>query len=79
MFGLEKNSYKPFEFDLEKELKKDKKKVEQTRKLADGKINQIKEILRKSEGESDFENLGVILHGFTALEKVLDKIEHQPK
>jgi hypothetical protein len=72
MFGLEKKKYKPFEFDLEKELKKDPKKIEDTRKIANSKIQKIKELLRSGEKSND---LGVLLHGYTALNKVLDKVE----
>lgn len=74
MFGLEKGKKALFEFDLEKELKNSPEKAKQTLRMVEEKIHEIKELLRKGEGSEEFEELGVILHGFVSLQKVLSKI-----
>ena len=73
MYGLEKKQRLVFEFDLEKDLKKDPNKARNILKAAEGKIQEIKDVLR--EGKStDLDELGTLLHGYTALQKVLSKL-----
>jgi hypothetical protein len=74
MYGLEKKPLKTFEFDLEKDLKKDPTKVRELLKNTEAKINEIKSQLREGKKGPELDNLGVLLHGYTALQKVLNKL-----
>jgi hypothetical protein len=73
MFGLEDKKKKTFAFDLENDLKKNDKKAKEFFDQVDGNISEIKKSLRTGEKSADFENLGTILHGYTALQKVLKR------
>lgn len=74
MFGLEKKPQAPFEFDLEVELKQDAAKKQKLLKEIEEKILEIKNILRQGAGSEDFDNYGILLHGYAALQKILNKI-----
>ncbi len=74
MYGLEKKAKGPFEFDLEADLKKDPNKAHQLLKIAESNIHEIKGMLRHGAETEDFDNLGILLHGYSALQKVLNKI-----
>ncbi len=73
MYGLEDSKKKPFVFDLENDLKKNPKRAKEVFDLIDANINEIKASLRKGESSADFTHLGVILQGYTALQKVLKR------
>jgi hypothetical protein len=77
MYGLEKKPLKVFEFDLEKDLKKDPNKVRELLKTTEAKINEIKGQLRAGSKGPDLDNLGVLLHGYTALQKVLNRLANK--
>lgn len=77
MYGLEKKSKMVFEFDLEKDLKKDPTKVRELLKSTESKINEIKTQLRQGSKGAELDNLGVLLHGYTALQKVLNKLTNK--
>ena len=66
-----------FEFDLEKDLKKDPTKVRELLKSTESKINEIKTQLRQGSKGAELDNLGVLLHGYTALQKVLNKLTNK--
>lgn len=70
MYGLEKNP-KEFHFDLEDEMKKDPKKAQNTLKKIDTNISEIKKDLKSGKKE---DKLGILLHGYSALQKVLKRI-----
>lgn len=74
MFGLEnQKKHKKaddFVFDLETDLKVAKKHKE-LKKLAEDRIQQIKEVLRGGDNKEDFDRFGVLLHGYTSLLKVM--------
>lgn len=75
MFGLEKGKGKELmEFDLEKELRSDPKKAKETLAHINAKIAEIKTKLREGTEGKGFEQLGVLLHGYTALQKVLTRV-----
>ena len=75
MYGLEKDEPKgKFAFDLEKELKKDPGHAKKVLEDVEKKIHEIKASLREGANEKEFEKLGVILHGYTSLQKVLKKV-----
>lgn len=73
MFGLEdqkKKKVEPFVFDLEKELKEPKKHREIKQKV-EARIQSIKELLKSGENKEEFDQLGILLHGYTSLLKVM--------
>lgn len=72
MFGLEKKKNKPFEFDLEKELKSSKKKKE-VLSICEDRTSQLKEALREGKASENFDQCGIIMQGYAALEKVVKK------
>lgn len=77
MFGLEdqknKKPSEEFVFDLEKDLK-DPAKRKEWQKIVEEKIQKVKEILRTGESQDDFDNFGLLLHGYTSLLKVIERI-----
>lgn len=76
MFGLEeqKNKKKPesFIFELEKELKTLTKHKELKQKVEE-RIQRIKDALRTGENQDDFDQYGILLHGYTSLLKVMSR------
>jgi len=78
MFGLEKQKKKTkleeFVFDLEKELKIVKKHRELKKKVEE-RIQSIKELLRTGENKDEFDQYGVLLHGYTSLMKVIARFK----
>lgn len=76
MYGLEdKGGGDAFMFDLELEIKDTPGRGKELLEKAEKRMQEIKTALRQGESEKkDFENLGVLLHGYTALQKVLKKV-----
>jgi len=72
MFGLEKKKNKPFEFDLEKELKSEKRKKE-VLGICEEKTAELKAALREGKASENFDQCGIIMQGYAALEKVVKK------
>lgn len=77
MFGLEKKGKALFEFDLEKELKAQPTKVTEMLKKVEEIIQEIKTSLRAGSSGEDFDQLGVLLHGFASLQRVLTRIANK--
>jgi hypothetical protein len=81
MFGLESQSKKkneePFFFDLENDAK-DPNKYSKIRDKIQQRLLRIKSLLRSGSGQEDFDHLGNLVFGYTALLKVLNKA-HAPK
>lgn len=77
MFGLEDKKKKKkaddFIFDLEGDIKNEKKRMEIKKKIEE-KIQKIKEILRGGGSKEDFDLYGVLLHGYVSLQKVIARI-----
>ncbi len=74
MFGLEKKPSEKFAFDLEKDLKSHPhNKKEYLAKITE-KMHELKHLLREGANEKEFEYLSQLLNGYTALQKVLTKI-----
>lgn len=73
MYGLEKEPQSKFVFDLEKQIKSNTNHAKLLIDQAEQKIHDIKKILREGTSENDFDKLGILLHGYTALQKVLKK------
>lgn len=74
MFGLEKKPQGPFEFDLEQDLKKDPAKTKELLKQIEQRMQEIKGQLREGSAQEDFDQYGILLHGYAALQKVLTKV-----
>lgn len=73
MFGLEdqkKKKSEEFVFELESELRNSKKHQEIKKRVED-RIQKIKEVLRGGENKDEFDQFGVLLHGYTSLVKVM--------
>ena len=73
MFGLEKQPKERFAFDLEKELKEKPSRGKEILAVVEVKIHEIKKLLREGTSEKDFDRLGILLHGYASLQKVLKK------
>lgn len=74
MYGLEKKGRALFEFDLEKDLKTHPTKAKDLLKTVETRIQEIKNTLRQGAESADFDKLGILLHGYAALQKVLTKV-----
>ena len=74
MYGLEKQPEKRFAFDLEKEIKEKPHRGKAILEKTEERIAEIKKVLREGAHEKDFDRLGVLLHGYAALQKVLRKV-----
>lgn len=77
MYGLENQKKKKpeiFVFELEKEWK-DSVKYKQMKQKIEDRIQRIKTILKTGENKEEFDKLGVLLHGYTALQKVMARCQ----
>jgi hypothetical protein len=74
MYGLEKKPGEKFAFDLEKEMKDNPNRAQEILKKVETRIHEMKKLLREGASDKDFDRLGVLLHGYSALQKVLKKI-----
>ena len=74
MFGLEnkKKNEEPFFFDLEEEAR-DPNKYSKLKDKIHARLIRIKTLLRSGAVQDDFEHLGNLVYGYTALLKVLAK------
>ncbi|MFI5334535.1 MAG: DUF5398 family protein [Chlamydiales bacterium] len=79
MYGLEKKPPGPLEFELEKELKGNPTKIKELMKSADEKIQTIKSTLRQGAQSEEFDKFGVLLHGYAALQRVLNRLATRKK
>ena len=73
MFGMEKKTKKPFEFDLEKDMKKDAKKKKEVFDHIQESTNQLKTALREGSASENFDQCGLLLQAYAATQKVLNK------
>lgn len=76
MFGLENQKKKKgseFVFDLEKQLAANQSNKELKGKI-EARIQTIKEILRSGDSKEEFDQFGVLLHGYTALLKIIARV-----
>ena len=74
MYGLEKKAGEKFEFDLEDEIKKSPEKAKKVLDKIEKQIHEIKASLKKGVSKEESEELGVLLHGYVALQKVLTRV-----
>lgn len=76
MYGLEKEpNRKKFDFDLEKDLKKNPQRSKEIVDDAEKHVQELKKLLREGHNEKDFKELGELLHGYVALQKVIRKVK----
>lgn len=74
MFDLDKKPDEPFAFDLEADMKKDPEKAKAMLDDVHERMNELKNMLRAGAETDDFDEYGVLLHGYAALERVLKRI-----
>lgn len=74
MYGLEKEVGEKFVFDLEKEVQENPHRSKELQEKTEKHILEIKKLLREGANEKEFDQLGILLHGYAALQKVLRKI-----
>jgi hypothetical protein len=74
MFGLEsqkkKKPIEEFVFELEKELK-DPVKHKEIRQRIDNRLPKLKEMLTGGSDKEEFDRIGLLLHGYNSLLKVM--------
>ncbi len=75
MFGLEKKPGEKFAFDLEKEIKENPHRGKEILETVEKRIQEMKKHLREGANEKDFDQFGILLHGYAALQKVLRKVK----
>ena len=73
MFGLEKKDKKPFEFDLEKEVRKDDKRKKEILDQIEKRTQELKGALREGRASENFDKCGIFLQGYAALSKVINR------
>jgi Family of unknown function (DUF5398) len=73
MFGMEKKPEEPFKFDLEVDLTKDPVLAKALMKDIEERLGKLKNLLREGAEHEDFDEYGVLLHGYFALHKILKK------
>lgn len=73
MFGLENKEPKRFEFDLEKQLKKSDSETKKVLSQIDAQSNELKSALREGKASENFDQCGVLLQAYAALERVVNR------
>ncbi|MGE0197135.1 MAG: EscE/YscE/SsaE family type III secretion system needle protein co-chaperone [Simkaniaceae bacterium] len=73
MFGLENKEPKRFEFDLEKQLKKSDSETKKILGQIDKRSNELKSALREGKASENFDQCGVLLQAYAALERVVKR------
>ena len=80
MFGLEDQKKKKgakaeeFIYELENELK-DRSFYNQLKTKLEDRIRVVKETLRSGESKDEFDRYGMLLHGYTAVIKVMARLK----
>ncbi len=73
MYGLKDEQREKFAFELEKRIKNEPNHLKELLDKAEKRMAEIKQHLREGANEKDFDRLGVLLHGYASLQKVLKK------
>ena len=82
MFGLENNTDNQPPEDILYGLEDELKDPIREREIRDGLMEQVgrlKALLRAGEEEEVFDQLGVILHGYLAAKKVMERVKKRKK
>ncbi|MCH9626810.1 MAG: hypothetical protein S4CHLAM2_04410 [Chlamydiales bacterium] len=76
MFGMEsdkkKNKVADYSFDLEVDLK-DPGKLRAIKEQVEERVTQLKTLLRQGEDKKSFDQTQTLLHGYLALQKVVQR------
>ncbi|OGN65832.1 MAG: hypothetical protein A2888_01460 [Chlamydiae bacterium RIFCSPLOWO2_01_FULL_28_7] len=75
MYGLDKPDKDKFLFDMEAEFKKDPNKKKDFLSKIEKTILNIKETLKKGSDKKSLDDLGILLSGYQAAEKVVKRME----
>lgn len=77
MFGLEghkkKKKTEEFVFELEEDLMAPAERIKIKKKVEE-RIQQIKSVLRSGENKAEFDQFGILLHGYTSLLRVISRV-----
>lgn len=80
MFGMESDKKKKkvadFSFDLEEDLK-DLGKLRAIRKQIEERVMKLKTMLRQGEDKKSFDQTQTLLHGYLALQKVIQRVNRK--
>lgn len=80
MFGMESGKKKKkvadYTFDLEQDLK-DPGKLRALKEGVEEKINQLKGMLRHGEDKQSFDQIQTLLHGYLAVQKVIQRVNRK--
>ena len=81
MFGMEsgkkkKSKIAEYSFDLEEDLK-DPGKFRAMKEQVSERINQLKSLLRQGEDKKSFDEIQTLLHGFLAVQKVIERTKRK--
>jgi hypothetical protein len=74
MFGMEKKPGEKFTFDLEKEIREKPARGQEILQKTETRIQEIKKVLREGANDKEFDHLGILLQGYSALQKVIKKV-----
>ncbi len=74
MFGLEQKPKEKFAFDLEVELAKSPAKAKEIFHKIQDRTEELKKLLRDGQSQDDFDQYGILLHGYASLQRVLKKV-----
>jgi hypothetical protein len=72
--GIDKSKKKQDDFDLEKELKSNPATMKATRQQIETRIQTLKNSLRAGEDRESFDKSQVLLHGYMAAQKVVNRM-----
>lgn len=81
MFGMEGQKDKkptpvePTVFEMEHALKKNPHKKKELVSGLQQRLNTVKKFLREGSNHKDFEQMGFVLHGYTACIRVINRIK----
>lgn len=78
MFGMDSGKKKKVEysFDLEQDLK-DPGKLRATKEQVEERINQLKGMLRQGEDKKSFDQIQTLLHGYLAVQRVIQRVNRK--
>lgn len=76
MFGMKKDNSKKsvtdYSFDLEEDLK-DPGKLRAIKEQVEERVQQLKSLLRQGEDKQKFDEIQTLLHGYLAIQRVIQR------
>lgn len=80
MFGMESDKKKKkvadYSFDMEEDLK-DPGKLRAIKQQIEERVSQLKTMLRQGEDKKSFDQTQTLLHGYLALQKVIQRVNRK--